>query len=51
VRRGDATEVTWLMRGPAPFVPKPMGLFVDMDKMIGKDLEAGLGNLKTASEK
>ncbi len=49
--RGDATEVTWLMRGPAPFVSKLMGLFVDMDKMIGKDFEAGLANLKAASEK
>jgi uncharacterized protein YndB with AHSA1/START domain len=48
---GDATEVTWLMRGPAPFVSKLMGLFVDMDKMIGKDFEAGLANLKAASEK
>ena len=42
VPRGDATEVTWLMRGPAPFVSKLMGVFVDMDKMIGKDFEAGL---------
>jgi uncharacterized protein YndB with AHSA1/START domain len=51
VPRGDATEVTWLMRGPAPFVSKLMGVFVDMDKMIGKDFEAGLANLKAASEK
>jgi uncharacterized protein YndB with AHSA1/START domain len=51
VPRGDATEVTWLMRGPAPFVSKLMGVFVDMDKMIGKDFETGLANLKAASEK
>ncbi len=51
VPRGDATEVTWLMRGLAPFVSKLMGLFVDMDKMIGKDFEAGLANLKAASER
>jgi uncharacterized protein YndB with AHSA1/START domain len=51
VPRGDATEVTWLMHGPAPFVSKLMGLFVDMDKMIGKDFETGLANLKAASEK
>ena len=50
--RPDATtEVTWLMRGPAPFVSKLMGVFVDMDKMIGKDFEAGLANLKAAAEK
>jgi len=52
VPRPDAsTEVTWLMRGPAPFVSKLMGVFVDMDKMIGKDFEAGLANLKAAAEK
>ena len=46
-----STQVTWLMRGPAPFVSKLMGIFVDMDKMIGKDFEAGLANLKAAAEK
>ncbi len=51
VPRGAQTEVTWLMHGPAPFVSKLMGLFVDMDKMIGKDFEAGLANLKAATEK
>jgi Polyketide cyclase / dehydrase and lipid transport len=51
VPRGDATELTWLMRGPAPFVSKLMGVFVDMDKMIGKDFEAGLANLKAEAEK
>jgi uncharacterized protein YndB with AHSA1/START domain len=49
--RADATEVTWQMRGPAPFVSKLMGLFVNMDKMIGKDFEQGLANLKAAAEK
>jgi uncharacterized protein YndB with AHSA1/START domain len=49
--RAEQTEVTWLMHGPAPFVSKLMGLFVDMDKMIGKDFEAGLANLKAATEK
>jgi hypothetical protein len=28
-----------------------MGLFVDMDKMIGKDFEAGLANPKAAAER
>jgi len=50
--RADATtEVTWQMRGPTPFVSKLMGVFVDMDKMIGKDFETGLANLKAAAEK
>ena len=49
--RAGATQVTWLMHGPAPFISKLMGLFVSMDKMIGKDFEAGLANLKAAAEK
>ena len=48
--RGDATDVTWLMRGPAPFMSKLMSVFVSMDKMIGKDFEKGLANLKAAVE-
>ena len=51
VPQGAQTEVTWLMRGPAPFVSKLMGLFVSMDSMIGKDFETGLANLKAAAEK
>ena len=48
---GGSTEVTWLMQGPAPFVSKLMGVFVNMDTMIGKDFETGLANLKAAAEK
>jgi hypothetical protein len=39
------------MYGPAPYITKLMGIFVSMDKMIGKDFEAGLTNLKAAAEK
>jgi hypothetical protein len=46
----NATEVTWAMYGPSPFVAKLMGLFFNMDTMIGKDFETGLANLKAASE-
>jgi hypothetical protein len=49
--QGDATKVTWAMHGPALFVGKVMGLFIDMDAMIGKDFEAGLANLKALAEK
>ncbi len=49
--QGDATQVTWLMFGPAPFISKLMGIFFNMDKMIGGDFETGLANLKTAAEK
>jgi hypothetical protein len=49
--QGDATHVTWLMHGPAPFMNKLMQVFMNLDKMIGKDFEAGLVNLKTVTEK
>jgi hypothetical protein len=49
--QGESTKVTWAMRGPALFIGKVMGLFIDMDNMIGKDFEAGLANLKTIAEK
>jgi hypothetical protein len=50
-QQGDATRVTWSMEGPAPFVHKLVGLFLNMDKMIGADFETGLGNLKALAEK
>lgn len=49
--QGDTTLVTWAMYGPAPFVSKLMGLFFDMDRMIGKDFESGLQSLKVQAEK
>jgi hypothetical protein len=49
--QGDATAVTWTMQGPMPFMSKVMGVFFSMDRMIGKDFEAGLANLKAAAEK
>ena len=49
--QGNITDVTWAMSGPSPFISKLMGLVVSMDKMIGKDFEAGLANLKAMAEK
>ena len=49
--QGDATSVTWSVHGPMPFVSKLIGLFIDMDKMIGKDFEAGLASLKAIAER
>jgi hypothetical protein len=48
--KGNATAVTWAMFGPSPFMVKVMGIFCDMDKMVGKDFETGLANLKAAAE-
>jgi hypothetical protein len=48
---GDSTNVTWAMLGQKPFLFKVMTLFMSIDKMIGKDFEAGLANLKAITEK
>jgi uncharacterized protein YndB with AHSA1/START domain len=48
--KGDSTNVTWAMQGPAPYISKLMQVFVSMDKLIGKDFETGLANLKAAAE-
>jgi uncharacterized protein YndB with AHSA1/START domain len=48
--QGDATNLTWLMHGPAPFMSRLMQVFMNMDRMIGKDFETGLANLKKATE-
>jgi uncharacterized protein YndB with AHSA1/START domain len=49
--QGDATTVTWLMHGPAPFMNKMMQVFMNLDHMVGKDFEVGLANLKRITEK
>jgi uncharacterized protein YndB with AHSA1/START domain len=51
VPQGDSTRVTWTMDGATPYVGKLIGVFVNMDTMIGKDFETGLGNLKAIAEK
>jgi uncharacterized protein YndB with AHSA1/START domain len=49
--QGDGTNVTWSMHGPSPFIGKIMHVFINMDRMVGKDFEAGLANLKRLTEK
>jgi uncharacterized protein YndB with AHSA1/START domain len=49
--QGDGTQVTWLMHGPARFLTKLFQVVMNLDKMIGKDFEAGLANLKRIAEK
>lgn len=43
------TQVVWVMSGPSPFMSRLMGLFMDMDSLVGKDFEAGLAALDTLS--
>ena len=49
--KGNSSSVTWAIYGPSPIVSKVMGLFMNMDTMIGKDFEVGLANLKARMEK
>jgi len=48
--QGAATRLTWSMEGSAPFMHKVVGLFLNMDRMIGGDFETGLANLKALAE-
>jgi len=47
---GDGTKVTWAMVGEHNFGSRLMGRFMDMDAMLGKDFEKGLGLLKQQVE-
>jgi uncharacterized protein YndB with AHSA1/START domain len=49
--RNGTTHVNWSMTGKKNFVMKLMGVFMDMDKMVGKDFEAGLASMKAEAEK
>ena len=46
-----ATEFTWAMYGPNNFLSKVMGLFFNMDRMVGAQFEQGLRELKTVAER
>ena len=47
---GAGTRVTWAMHGTNVYMAKIMSVFVNMDRMMGAHFEAGLRNLKAASE-
>lgn len=47
----NQTRVTWGMSGSFPRPLNIMGLFFDMEEMIGSDYETGLNNLKVLLEK
>ena len=49
--KGDSTVVTWAIYGPSPFMSKVMGIFMNIDTMIGKEFDTGLANLKAQMEK
>ena len=47
---GEGTQVTWTMTGTHTILSRIMGIFMSMDKMIGKDFEKGLAQLKADAE-
>lgn len=49
--QGNSSHVRWEMRGPLNLFMKVMHMFMNMDKMVGKDFEEGLANLKAVSER
>lgn len=49
--KDDTIQVTWDMHGINPFIGKIMGIFYDRDRMVGKEFEEGLANLKTIAER
>jgi len=48
--RGETTDVTWAMYGPVPYFFKIMHMLCNMDKMCGRDFEAGLASMKARVE-
>ena len=48
---GSSTRVTWAMHAKQPSLGKLIGVFINMDKMIGKDFADGLARLKVLAEK
>ncbi|HEX2502008.1 MAG TPA: SRPBCC family protein [Methylomirabilota bacterium] len=47
---GDRTAVTWSLTGRNSFMVKAIGLFMDMDRMIGGNFEQGLAQMRSVAE-
>jgi polyketide cyclase/dehydrase/lipid transport protein len=48
--QGAQTAITWSMTGRKNFMFKAVGLFMNMDKMVGGQFEQGLAQLKSLVE-
>jgi uncharacterized protein YndB with AHSA1/START domain len=49
--KGDATEVTWAMHGPVPYVGKVINMIMNCDEMVGNDFATGLASMKLVAER
>jgi hypothetical protein len=50
VPKGGQVKVSWEMKGQSDFVGKAMGMFMDMDALVGRDFEKGLASMKALAE-
>lgn len=48
---GDATEVEWQMVGEQNRLMRVLSPVLSMDRLLGKDLEKGLAQLKTVAQR
>jgi hypothetical protein len=48
--QGNQTAVTWRMYGKHNFIGKAMCLVMNMEKMLGPDMEKGLAQMKSVAE-
>ena len=50
VPQEQATQVTWSIHGPQPYMAKLFTLFMDIEKAIGKDFMDGLSGIRAIAE-
>jgi hypothetical protein len=48
--RSGSTDVTWTMYGPSPYLARVATTFFSMDRVVGREFETGLANLKAIAE-
>lgn len=48
---GGTTTITWILEDHPNYFLKLMSVFINMDKMIGRDFEVGLARLKAVAER
>jgi hypothetical protein len=48
---GGGTTVTWTMTGERNFMMKAFGLLMSMEKIVGKQFDEGLANMKAVVER
>lgn len=47
----EGTRITWSLRGEQPYIGRLVGVFINMDAMVGGAFETGLRDLKAQVER